>query len=170
MRGYVLGAALLAVYVWGYLQTRKLTDNGIAAFYQADSETTVHHDADASCALIADDFRGSSSGVMNGTAIPQETIGKSELCGKQKKFFDMLENFRKRVGRDADVSYGMNFNDPVYAADHRSATVNVSYEYTLLGGHLLSIKGTRVDTLVKRGGKVLLLTSEDHSTGTVGAR
>jgi hypothetical protein len=170
MRVYVLGAALLAVCTWGYLQTKKLSDSGIESFYQADTETTVHHDADASCALIADDFRGSSSGLINGMAIPQDTIGKAELCGKQKKFFDMLESFKKRVGRDADVSYGMNFDEPVYSADHRSATVHVSYQYSLLGGHLMNINGTRVDTLVKRGGKVLLLASEDHSTGTLGAQ
>jgi hypothetical protein len=34
----------------------------------------------------------------------------------------------------------------------------------------MNISGTRVDTLVKRGGKVLLLASEDHSTGTLGTR
>jgi len=82
----------------------------------------------------------------------------------------VLANFKKRVGRDADVSYTTNFDTPVYAADHGSATVRVSYTYSLLGGRLLNITGTRVDTLVKRNGKVLLLATEDHLTGTMGAR
>jgi len=78
MRGYVLGAALLAVGAWGYLQTKKLSDSGIEAFYQTDAETTGKHYTDASCALLADDFHGSSSGVINGMAVPQRTLGKPQ--------------------------------------------------------------------------------------------
>src|SRR6187402_2610681 len=170
MRGYVLGAVLLAACGWGYLQTKKLSDGGIEAYYRADAETTFTHDPDASCALIADDFRGSSSGTLNGTAIAQNAIGKTQFCDQQKKFSDVLANFKKRVGRDADVSYATNFDTPVYAADHRSATVRVSYTYSLLGGRLLNITGNRVDTLVKRDGKVLLLATDDHLSGTMGAR
>ena len=168
MRVYVLGAALLAVGAWGYLQTKKLSDSGIEAFYQTDAETTGKHYTDASCALLADDFHGSSSGVINGMAMPQRTLGKSEFCDNMKKFSDMLENVEKRLGRKADVAYNTNFTDPTYAADHRSATVHVTYQFTLLGGRLMNVHGTRVDTLVKRNGKVLLLASEDHTNGTIG--
>lgn len=168
MKGYLLGAVLLAACAWGYLQTKKLTASGIEAFYQTDAETTGHHYTDASCALLADDFHGSSSGMINGRAVPQRTIGKSEFCDNMKKFSDMLENFEKRSGRSAEASYSTNFTDPTYAADHRSATVNVSYRYSLLGGRLMNVHGTRVDTLVKRNGQVLLLASEDHTSGTIG--
>jgi hypothetical protein len=34
----------------------------------------------------------------------------------------------------------------------------------------MNISGTRVDTLVKRGGKVLLLANEDHSAGMLGSQ
>jgi hypothetical protein len=168
MKGYLLGAALLAACAWGYLQTKKLSGSGIEAFYQTDAETTGHHYTDASCALLADDFRGSSSGVINGMAVPQRTIGKSEFCDNMKKFSDTLENFEKRSGRSAEPSYSTDLTDTTYAADHRSATVHVAYQYRLLGGRLMNVHGTRVDTLVKRDGKVLLLATEDHTNGTIG--
>lgn len=170
MRGYVFGAVLLVGCGWGYLQTKKLSDSGIEAYYRADAETTFTHDPDASCALIADDFRGSSSGTLNGTAYAKNAIGKTEFCHREKEFSDGFATFKKRSGREADVSYNTNFDKPVYTADHRSATVRVSYTYSLLGGRLLNITGTRVDTLVKRDGKVLLLATEDHLNGTMGAR
>lgn len=169
MKGYVLGAALLAVCAWGYLQTKKLSDSGIEAYYQRDSELTLQHDAEATCALIADDFRGSSSSTLNGTAVPRTTFGKADSCSTQKKIADMLETFKNRLGREPDVSYSVKPDAPVYAADHRSATVHVTYDYSLLHGHLLHLTGTRVDTLVKRDGKVLALATEDHSTVTMGA-
>jgi len=170
MKGYVLGAVLLAACGWGYLQTKRLSDSGIEAYYRADAETTFNHDPDASCALIADDFHGSSSGTLNGTAYVTNAVGKAEFCRREKEFSDGFAAFKKRSGREADVSYNTNFDTPVYATDHRSATVRVSYTYSLLGGRLLNLSGTRVDTLVKRDGKVLLLATDDHLSGTTWAR
>lgn len=168
MRVYVLGAALLGVCVWGYLQTKKLSESDIQAFYQADAELTVKHDADAQCAALAEDFQGSSVSTVNGRRESQSSISKSLYCEQTHKFFDIMERFKKIAGHDVPVSYGNHVGEPVYSADHRSATVEVGYEYSLLDGKFMHVTGTRQETLVKRKGKVLLLSSDDRSSGTLG--
>lgn len=168
MRVYVLCAVLLAVCGWGYLQTKKLSDSGIATFYQSDADTTGKHDADASCALLADDFRGSTRSTFNGHAIASSAMSRTDYCSVQKQFYDRLAQIESRAGRSIGIDYHTSYGEVAYTPDHRSATVQVTYEYSLLGGKLMHITGTRTDTLVKRDGKVLLTTTDDRSTGTVG--
>lgn len=168
MRVYVLGAILAGVCVWGYLQTKKLHDSDIEAFYQADAQLTVNHDADAQCAVLADDFHGSTATTLNGHSESQSSISKNLYCEQTHKFFDIMERFKKIAGHDVPVSYRNNVGEAVYSADHRSATVQVDYEYSLMDGKFMHVTGTRQETLVKRKGKVLLLSSDDRGSGTFG--
>jgi len=169
MRAFILGAALVGVCVWGYLQTKKLSDSGIEAFYHADADTTGRHDADAACAMIADDFHADVTGTVNGRSFHKQVVSKADYCATQKDFFTRIEGLEKVMGRSSAVDYNVRFGNQVYAPDHRSATIQVNYDYSLLDGKLMHNTGNRVDTLAKVNGKVLLVAIEDHASGTVGA-
>lgn len=167
MRTWILAAALLAVAAWGYLQTRKLSDGDVQAFYQAETQAVGTHDADAACALLADEMRADVQGTAAGQALSERGISKPAFCERQKTLFARIDRLEKAAGGSV-TDYHTQFGPPTYSADHRSATVQLRYEYSLMGGNLMRVKGIREDTLVKRKGKVLLVATVDRANATFG--
>lgn len=159
MRIYILGAVLIVLAGWGYMHARQLSEGAIADFYVMDSKTTAELDAPASCALVADDFHGISVVQIRGESVREE-LDKAKYCDAMQKSVAQLREAAEAAHVPLNVSYNNQQNNVVFASDHRSATVDVSYQLDI--GHL-HISGKRTDQLVKRGGKVLLMQQDDRS-------
>jgi hypothetical protein len=159
MRIYILGALLIVLAGWGYMHARQLSDSAIADFYVMDSKTTAELDVTASCALVADDFHGTSVSQIRGESVRQE-LDKAKYCDDMQKSIARLREAAEAAHVQLNVSYHNQQNSVVYASDHRSATVDVTYQFDIGRVH---ISGKRTDQLVKRDGKVLLVQQDDHN-------
>ena len=159
MRVYMLGAVLIVLAGWGYMHARQLSDSAIADFYVMDSKTTAELDVAASCALVADDFHGTSVTQVHGETVREE-LDKAKYCDSMQESVTRLREAAEAAHVPLNVSYNNQQNNVAFAADHRSATVDVSYQFTIGRIH---ISGKRTDQLVKRDGKVLLTQQDDHS-------
>jgi hypothetical protein len=159
MRIYILGAVLIVLAGWGYMHARQLSESAIADFYVMDSKTTAALDVTASCAMVADDFHGTSVSQIRGEAVRQE-LDKAKYCDDVQKAHDLLRKAAEAAHVPLNVSYNNQPNNVVFAPDHRSATVDVTYQLDVGRMH---ISGKRTDQLVKRDGKVLLVQQDDHS-------
>lgn len=159
MRIYVLGAVLVLLAGWGYMNSRRLSDSAIADFYVMDSKATADLNVVASCALVADDFHGTSIAQVRGETVREE-LDKTKYCDAMQKSIARLREAAEKAHLPLNVSYNNQQNQVAFAPDHRSATVDVSYQFDI--GHL-HISGKRTDRLVKRDGKVMLVQQDDQS-------
>ena len=159
MRIYLLGAVLIVLAGWSYMHARQLSDSAIADFYVMDSKTTAELDVPASCALVADDFHGTSIVQVHGESVREE-LDKTKYCDAMQKSVVLLRKAAEDAHVPLNVSYHNQQNNVVFASDHRSATVDVSYQLDIGRVH---ISGKRTDQLVKRDGKVLLMQQDDRS-------
>lgn len=159
MRIYLLGAGLIVLAVWGYVHSRRLSDGAIADFYALDAKSTVDLDADASCALVADDFQGTSISTIRGEAVKQD-LNKAKFCEDMHRAVAILRQAAQAAHTEPNVNYSNQQNRVVFTPDHRGATIDMTYQLDIGRMH---VSGQRTDKLVKRDGKVFLLGQDDRS-------
>ncbi|HEX7816648.1 hypothetical protein [Dyella sp.] len=161
MRIFVLAVAVIAALVgWMYWHSLQLGDASIAEFYAMDTKSTVELDATTACALVADDFQGSGVSLVNGQAV-RETMDKAKYCESARNAAERLRSVADAAHTPLSVQYKSHQDSVTYTSDHRGATIEVSYRVVVGRMH---IDGKRIDQLVKRKGKVLLVGQDDRNT------
>jgi hypothetical protein len=160
---------VLAVIGWYYfIGGRRISEDQISAFYQKQTEATLSRSPEALCALLADDFEGSSSGVVYGQRVAV-TQNKEQTCESYRQMYSGIAQIGDKLGGMAQLDYQHDVDEVSISADRKSATASVRYTLNVAGS-VMRYRGRSTDTLVRRTGRVLLQRSEEEASVTGGNR
>ncbi|WP_028452589.1 nuclear transport factor 2 family protein [Chitinilyticum aquatile] len=147
----LLVVALLAAAGWWYfVASRSISVEQARDYYAQYEQAMLSRDPKAMCALLADDFQGSSN---------LGNINKKSTCADQEEFFSTIEQLGEKMGGMMQLDSRYEIQSVVLSPDKKQATVILSSELDV-GGSIINIKAQTTDTLIRRNGKVLLLRSE----------
>lgn len=147
----LLVVALLTTAGWWYfVASRSISVEQARDYYAQYEKAMLTRDPKAMCALLADDFQGSSN---------FGNINKNSTCADQEKFFSTIEQLGEKMGGMMQLDSRYEIQSVALSPDKKQATVILSSELDV-GGSIINIKAQTTDTLIRRNGKVLLLRSE----------
>ncbi|MBE9609158.1 nuclear transport factor 2 family protein [Chitinilyticum piscinae] len=150
--GKILFVALLlaAAGWWYFVASRSISEEQAREYYAHYEKAMLTRDPKAMCALLADDFQGSSN---------IGSIDKKSTCADQEEFFSTIAQLGEKMGGMMQLDSRYEIHSVTLSADKKQATVNLSSELDV-GGSIMNIKAQSTDTLIRRNGKVLLWRSE----------
>jgi hypothetical protein len=151
---------IAAVAWWYFVGGRSLSEANVRDFYRAFEAATLERKPEDICSLFADDFRSTGT-VAVGTQSRTDSQDKAETCESYRKLYQSWDQLGEKMGGTLQLDSNYEIHSIDIAADHKSATVDVSNSLDVAGS-IMNIKGRSTDTLIRRNGKVLML----HSVGS----
>jgi len=162
----LLFIAILAGAAWWYfVGGRSITEAQVNDFYRATEAATLARKPDDLCNLLAEDFTSSGTVALGGQRRAQSQ-SKSQVCEGYVALYEAWDKLGEKMGGTLQLDSTYEIHSIEVAPDKKTAKVDISSSLDVAGS-LTNIRSRSTDTLVRRGGKVLLLRSE--GTASVGA-
>jgi len=155
---------------WFFVGGRTLTEVQARAFYSDMERATLSRKPEELCKLLASDF--SSGGTMvvgNMKAMQVPTQGKEETCEAYRGLYASWETMGDKMGGVLQLDSHYEIHSVKLSADKKSATVDISSSLDVAGS-TMNMRAHTTDVLIRRNGKVLLLSSEGTSSMGAGGR
>ena len=142
---------------WYFIGGRTLSEDHVREFYAKASDAFLKRQPDKMCELLADKFELKSE--VNAGSLPQSfRYNKAQTCAHYAETFELFDALGQKMGGMMHLDYAYNIDNIRLSSDKKTALVD--YSYTLrVGGKLMQMHGSSVDTLVRMNGQTLALRS-----------
>ena len=150
---------------WYFIGGRTLSDPLVNDFYRDLEIATLERKPEALCAMLADDFE--SVGIMTvGDQTQTGNQNKVQTCEGYQTLYESWEKLGEKMGGILQLDSKYTIHNISISPDHKAATVDMSSSLDI-GGSIMNLSARSTDTLVRRNGKVLMLSSV--AKGTAGS-
>jgi hypothetical protein len=158
MKKFLLLAMVAGAGWWYFIGSRTITEPEVVRFYQDLEAATLSRNPEALCALLADDFHSVGTVDMGGrrNTLSQD---KAQAC---EAYADMYKNFEllgDKMGGTLQLDSSYELKSVAIQPDGKSAIVDYSSSLDV-AGTIMNMRSRSTDTLVRRNGKVLMLSSD----------
>lgn len=169
MRTLILFLILVATAGWWYfVGGRKLDDDLVRDYYLQSEQASLHHDHEALCGMLSDDFTATSQVVLGPQRAPSsDTADKAKTCESWRDLFASWERLGEKMGGELQLDAAHEIHSIVLAADRKSAVVDISTQMDV-AGTIMNIRTRTTDQLIRRNGRVLMRRSEGTGSVTSG--
>lgn len=162
MKKIILLVILGVLSWWYFIGDRKLSEEHVAKFYQAQTIATLERDPGKLCVLLANEYTSKISWVALSKKI-EESRNKEQTCENGEKVYRDFAALGEKMGGVLHLDYNHQIHDISFSPDRKTATVDISFTLKV-GGSLMTYTGRGTDTLIRRHGKTQLLHSEGAGT------
>jgi hypothetical protein len=161
----LLIVAIAAVGAWWFfVGGRTLTETQARAFYSDMERATLSRKPEELCKMLASDFSSGGTLAVGGMKVTQPTTqGKEDTCEGYRALYASWEKIGDKMGGVLQLDSHYEIHSVKLSADKKSATVDISSSLDVAGS-IMNMRARTTDTLVRRNGKVLLLSSEGVSS------
>lgn len=157
----LLVIAIAAIGAWWYfIGGRTITEVQARNFYSDMERATLSRKPDELCKLLASDFSSEGTMVMGGVKVAQPVAqNKDETCEGYRALYASWDMLGDRMGGILQLDSHYEIHSVKLSADKKSVTVDISTSLDVAGS-IMNIRSRTTDTLIRRNGKVLLLSSD----------
>ena len=155
----ILLLILVAIGAWWYfIGGRTISEENVRAFYQQQTHAMLSRDPELLCALLDDDFTTTGTIAAAGN-IGQDSADKPETCEAYRNMYQNFADLGEKMGGMLQLGYFYDIHAIDISDDKKTATVEVSYRLDV-GGSLMNIRSNATEVLIRKNGKMLMLSSE----------
>lgn len=165
---------LITLITWSYLlKEQPLSEELVNDYYQQQEIALFKRSPEALCALLSNNFQADNVAVRIFTNYqtehgnvnieqPQQIVtGKKQfICQQYQTYLQLIASTGESMGGLLELNHDYNVNAITLSADKH--TVVVDYDFSLSMLHTI-IKVHSIDTLVRKGGKTLMIRSTGWS-------
>lgn len=169
MRTLILFLILVATAGWWYfIGGRRLDDDLVRDYYLQSQQATLHHDHEALCSMLSNDFASTSQVSMGPQRVrTDDSADKAKTCESWRDLFANWQRLGEKMGGELQLDAGHEIHSITLAADRKSAVVDISTQLDV-AGTIMNIRTHTRDQLIRRNGRVLLVRSDGSASVTSG--
>jgi hypothetical protein len=165
---YILLVALIAGAGWWYfIGGRQLTEEQVKEFYRNLETAALDRKPEDLCALLADDFTASGTVAIGGWRLAASE-NKAQSCQAYKDLYASWEKLGEKLGGELQLDTKYEIHSIDISRDGKTAAVDYSSSLDV-ADNLTNIRSRSTDTLIRRNGKVLMLSSKGTGSVSSGA-
>lgn len=158
MRVWLLLLVLIGVALFYNLGGNRLDEQMVRDFYQRSEQALLAQDAEALCAMLAEDFQQTIT-LRVESQEKRETVDKPKYCRDLAASMEQVRRLQAAMGGRSPIEYRQTVVSVTLAPDKRSAEVEMRSTLAMPGVRMTS---RNRDTVVRQRWKMLAT----HSEGT----
>lgn len=157
MKKILLVIVVIAVAVWYFDISRKMTDASIRESYQTQVEALQRFDAKPLCDALDDSYRATVT--TRGGARASAARDKAGACAELTRSMRRMKTLSDRTGGLLEPDYDVEIKSIVLADDRKSATVEIASVMRI--GDMTLARSHSVEHLIRRLGRIRSVQSEE---------
>ncbi len=159
MKTLVLLIILIALSLWYFDFSRRMTDTSIRESYQVQAEAFARFDALPLCAAMDESYVNTVT--LRGSNGIGMTRDKTSACSELTLSLHQLGQLSKRTGGMLAPDFDYEITSITLAPNRKSATVEISS--TLRMGRTTLSRTRSVDHLIRRNGQIRSVACDDST-------
>lgn len=157
MKKIVLVVIVIAVAIWYFDISRRMTETSIRASYQAQIEALQRFDAKPLCDALDDSYQATVT--ARGSARAPSAKDKAGACADLTRTLRRMKTLSERTGGLLEPDYDYEIKSIELADDRKTATVEIASVMRI--GDMTLARSRSVDHLIRRLGRVRSVSSEE---------
>ncbi|MGN6656698.1 MAG: hypothetical protein ACTHJ9_15320 [Rhodanobacter sp.] len=157
MKKIVLVVIVIAVAIWYFDISRRMTETSIRASYQAQIEALQRFDAKPLCDALDDSYQATVT--ARGSARAPSAKNKAGACADLTRTLRRMKTLSERTGGLLEADYDYEIKSIELADDRKTATVEIASVMRI--GDMTLARSRSVDHLIRRLGRIRSVQSEE---------
>jgi hypothetical protein len=157
MKKIVLAVIVVAVAIWYFDISRRMTETSIRASYQAQIEALQRFDAKPLCDALDDSYHATVT--ARGSARSPSTKDKAGACSELARTLRRMKTLSERTGGLLEPDYDFEIKSIELADDRKTATVEIASVMRI--GDMTLARSRSVEHLIRRLGRIRSVSSEE---------
>ncbi|MGB3461490.1 hypothetical protein [Rhodanobacter lindaniclasticus] len=157
MKKVVLVVIVIAVAIWYFDISRRMTESSIRASYQAQIEALQRFDAKPLCDALDDSYQATVT--ARGSARAPSAKDKAGACADLTRTLRRMKTLSERTGGLLEPDYDYEIKSIELADDRKTATVEIASVMRI--GDMTLARSRSVDHLIRRLGRIRSVSSEE---------
>lgn len=157
MKKIVLVVIVIAVAIWYFDISRRMTETSIRASYQAQIEALQRFDAKPLCDALDDSYQATVT--ARGSARAPSAKDKAGACADLTRTLRRMKTLSERTGGLLEPDYDYEIKSIELADDRKTATVEIASVMRI--GDMTLARSRSVDHLIRRLGRIRSVSSEE---------
>lgn len=159
MQKIILGVLLAFLGWWFMFGSRQLDADNVDTYYFKSQKALAERKPKEMCELLDKNFLIVSTTVTAGKTSAPSTQDRQQTCDGYDKMFDAWTEIGAQMGGLVQLDTDYTIHRVQISEDKKTATVEVTSDLRVAGS-LMRFRSRSTDTLIRRNGKVLMLTSK----------
>jgi hypothetical protein len=157
MKKIVLAVIVVAVAIWYFDISRRMTETTIRASYQAQIEALQRFDAKPLCDALDDSYHATVT--ARGSARAPAAKDKAGACAELTRTLRRMKTLSERTGGLLEPDYDFEIKSIELADDRKTATVEIASVMRI--GDMTLARSRSVEHLIRRLGRIRSVSSEE---------
>jgi hypothetical protein len=147
---------------WYFIGGRTVTEESVREFYQKQEVAMLERLPEELCGFLDSNFQSTNVTTVGGES-RTDSVNKDQACESTRKLYQSFEAMGEKMGGMVQLDHSYTINSIEIAPDKKSATVDVSDSLDVAGS-MMNIRSRSTDTIIRKNGKLLMLSSIDKAT------